>query len=231
MSAPSAPRPHGALVGLAIGVLLTAVPAALWLAGTAPAISPTGAAASRPAEIGPATSGSTVNGPAANGPVAVGPPAAAAGSGPGQQAPPTRIRLAGIDVDAAVVPVGVDGRGEMAVPEDVRTIGWYRFGPGPGAAGSSVFAGHVDDRVQGRGAFYRLTDMAVGDPVQVQLADGRELRFRVSGVERIEKSQLPTGELFARTGPPRMTLITCGGEFDRAAGHFRDNVVIRADPE
>jgi hypothetical protein len=222
MPASSAPRSRGALVRLVIGILLTAVPAALWWAGTAPA-----------AVAGGATQTGTVpvNMP---GPVpseSAGPPGPIAGVGPGQQATPIRIRLASIDVDAAIVPVGVDGGGEMAVPEDVRTIGWYRFGPGPGAAGSSVLAGHVDDRVQGRGAFYRLTDLAAGDPVLVRLADGRELRFRVSDVERIEKSQLPTGELFARTGPPRLTLITCGGEFDRAAGHFRDNVVIRAEPD
>jgi hypothetical protein len=59
----------------------------------------------------------------------------------------------------------VDARGEMAVPEDVRETGWYRFGPAPGSgAGSSVVSGHVDDRVQGRGAFYRLVDLAVGEP-------------------------------------------------------------------
>ncbi len=125
----------------------------------------------------------------------------------------------------------MDDRGEMAVPQDVRTVGWYRFGPGPGAAGSSVLAGHVDDRIQGHGAFYRLAELAVADPVRVLLADGTELRFRVREVERIDKAQLPVEQLFARTGPPRLTLITCGGEFDRAAGRFRDNVVIRAEPD
>jgi Sortase domain len=220
MFASSAPRQRGALVGLVIGILLTAVPAALWLAGTAPA------AIARPA----AQTGTVPVNPPGPVPTELGGPGPAARVGPGPQVIPTRIRLASIDVDAPIAPVGVDG-GEMAVPEDVQTIGWYRFGPGPGAAGSSVLAGHVDDRVQGHGAFYRLIDMIVGDPVQVRLSDGRELRFRVSDVQRIMKSQLPTGELFARAGPPRLTLITCGGEFDRAAGHFRDNVVIRAEPE
>jgi LPXTG-site transpeptidase (sortase) family protein len=222
MTASRAPLPRGALIGLVLGVLLTAVPAALWLAGTAPA------SIARPvAQTGTVP----VNPP---GPVpteVVGPSGASAAVAPGEPAVPTRIRLASIDVDAAVEPVGVDGGGEMAVPEDVRTIGWYRFGPGPGADGSTVLAGHVDDRLQGHGAFYRLTDVVAGDPVQVQLSDGRDVRFRVSEVERIEKSQLPTGALFARTGPPRLTLITCGGEFDRVARHFRDNVVIRAVPE
>ena len=56
-----------------------------------------------------------------------------------------------------VTPVGVDDRGRMDVPFDIRTVGWYRFGPGPGATtGSAVLSGHVDDRDQGYGAFHRL---------------------------------------------------------------------------
>ena len=151
---------------------------------------------------------------------------------PGDQvAAPTRVRLAAIDVDAAVVDVGVDGLGEMEVPEDVTTVGWYRFGPGPGSpAGSSVLSGHVDDRVQGPGAFYTLTDVAVGDPVQVDLADGTVVDYRVDTVERIDKSELPLERLFARDGAPVITLVTCGGDFDREARSYRENVVVTAVP-
>jgi len=155
--------------------------------------------------------------------------ATAAASDPGDVAPPARIRLPSLGVDTAVVAVGVDARGEMAVPEDVRETGWYRFGPAPGsAAGSSVVSGHVDDKVQGRGAFYRLVDLAVGDPVVVTTAAGADLAFRVSAVRRIPKSTLPVDELFARDGPPHLTLVTCGGTFDRALGSYRDNVVVTA---
>ena len=156
---------------------------------------------------------------------------AAAASDPGNVAPPARIRLPSLGVDTAVVAVGVDARGEMAVPEDVKETGWYRFGPAPGsAAGSSVVSGHVDDKVQGRGAFYRLVDLAVGDPVVVTTAAGVDLAFRVSAVRRIPKSALPVDELFARDGPPHLTLVTCGGAFDRALGSYRDNVVVTAAP-
>lgn len=150
----------------------------------------------------------------------------------GNPAPPARIRLPSLDVDAAVVAVGVDGRGEMAVPEDVRATGWYRFGPAPGSAtGSSVVSGHVDDRVQGRGAFYRLVDVAVGDPVIVTTTAGVDLDYRVSTVRRIPKTALPVDEIFVREGPPHLTLVTCGGVFDRASGNYRDNIVVTASPD
>ena len=74
--------------------------------------------------------------------------------------PPVRVRLPALGVDAPVAPVGVDDRGRMAVPLDVATVGWYRFGSGPGATeGSAVLSGHVDDREQGYGAFHKLGDL------------------------------------------------------------------------
>jgi LPXTG-site transpeptidase (sortase) family protein len=203
----------GAVAGLVIGILLLTVPGAVWLAQRPPPLP--AAVAVAPAPVAVSASG-----------VAATTPAAA----PEEPAAPIRIRLPTLGTDAPVVPVGVDERGEMAVPDDVRTVGWYRFGPVPGTAGSSVLAGHVDDRIQGRGAFYRLVELAPGDPVLVGSADGTERRYLVADVERVDKTRLPTAQLFARDGPPLLTLITCGGEFDRAAGHFRDNVVVHARP-
>ena len=119
----------------------------------------------------------------------------------------------------------------MAVPNDVRTVGWYRFGPRPGAtSGSSVLSGHVDDRVQGRGAFAKLADVKPGDPVEVELADGAPLGYRVRTIERVAKDALPTDRLFARSGPPRITLITCGGAFDWTTRTHTENVVVTAEP-
>ena len=103
-----------------------------------------------------------------------------------------RVRLPALEVDAPVTPVGVDDRGRMEVPFDVDTVGWYRFGPGPGSAeGSAVLSGHVDDRDQGYGAFHRLGDLAPGDPVAVELGDGGVLAYRVETVTRVPKPDLP----------------------------------------
>ena len=150
---------------------------------------------------------------------------------PAPPAPPARLRIGTIAVAAPVVAVGVDQRGAMAVPNDVRTVGWYRFGPRPGAtSGSSVLSGHVDDRVQGRGAFAELADVKPGDPVEVELADGTPLGYRVRTIERVAKDALPTDRLFARSGPPRITLITCGGAFDWTTRTHTENVVVTAEP-
>ncbi len=145
--------------------------------------------------------------------------------------PPVRLRIPAIDVTATVNPVGVDGNGDFAVPPSVDEVGWYRFGPGVEAtAGSVVIAGHVDSAEQGRGAFFRLRELDRGDRLTVTGDDGVTRNYRVVAREEYRKTKIPLDRYFARDGKPRLTLITCGGPFDRAAGHYRDNIVVTAVP-
>jgi hypothetical protein len=150
---------------------------------------------------------------------------------PGAQQPvPVRLAVPGRGVDAAVDVVGVEPDGQMTLPDDVDRVGWYRFGPAPGADGSAVIAGHVDDREQGLGAMAPLREAEVGDEVLVTDSAGTATRWRVVSRELIEKQVLPLDRLFAREGPPRLTLITCGGPFLPEFGSYRDNVVVVAEP-
>jgi LPXTG-site transpeptidase (sortase) family protein len=207
----SRPGRRRALAGLLAGLALLIVPAGVWLATMPQAARPAPAVVAPPEPV-----------PATAAPVPAVPTAPAA---------PVRIRIDGIGVDAPVGPVGVDDKGRMEVPLDVATVGWYRFGPGPGATeGSAVLSGHVDDYEQGLGAFYRLGKLEVGATVTVQLADGTVLDYRVRNVERVAKPELPVGQVFARDGAPRLTLVTCGGDFNRAAGVYTENVVVTAEP-
>lgn len=144
---------------------------------------------------------------------------------------PLRLEVAAVGIDAAVVPVGIDPDGLMTVPEDVRTVGWYRWGGAPSSQlGTTVLAGHVDDRVQGRGAFFDLRVTEVGDEVTVTDQDGATTTWRVTGRRTYDKASLPVDQLYRRDGPPRLVLITCGGEFDRAARSYESNVVVEAEP-
>jgi len=224
------PQHRWALAGLVIGLVLVTGPVALWSSG-APWFGGAGSGSSGGdprAEISAPVAGPVL--PAD--PVVDRDPVAGAAAEAAAPAAPVRIRLVDLGVDVPVVDVGVDDKGEMAVPEDVRTVGWYRFGPGPGAAaGSAVLSGHVDDRVQGRGAFYRLPELATGNLVEVDLADGTRLRYRVRTVERVAKSDLPVDRIFARDGNPTLTLVTCGGNFDWTTRRYRENVVATAEPE
>jgi hypothetical protein len=144
--------------------------------------------------------------------------------------PPQRLVIPSLRVTARVVPVGVAG-GDLEVPADPLTAGWYRFGPGlDEAAGSMVIAGHVDTRERGTGAFFRLRDLTPGARIDLTGPGGGIRTYRVVAREANPKSAAPLGRYFARDGAPRLTLITCGGPFDTRIGRYRDNLVITAEP-
>ncbi|MGY1605070.1 class F sortase [Geodermatophilus sp. SYSU D00815] len=143
---------------------------------------------------------------------------------------PVRLTVPSLGIDAPVEPVGVAPDGRMQIPDDVDVAGWYRFGPPPGSGGNAVLAGHVDDTEQGLGALAPLRGAAAGTEVLVGDGAGATTRWRVVSRELLPKQQLPLDALFAREGPPRLVLVTCGGPFDAASGSYRDNVVVVAEP-
>ncbi|MGA0933102.1 MAG: class F sortase [Candidatus Nanopelagicales bacterium] len=144
---------------------------------------------------------------------------------------PVQIRIPAIDVRTAVDVVGLDVAGQVQVPEDVSRAGWYRFSSKPGSGeGSTVIVAHVDGVDQGAGVFYDLRKVRPGDTVTVTRADDRTMTYEVVAREVFDKDRVPLRELFSRSGPERLTLITCGGPFDPASLEYTDNVVVTAVP-
>ncbi len=150
---------------------------------------------------------------------------------PDLYAVPRRVRVPAIDVSTSIVPVALDENDALEVPDDIRIVGWYELGVPPGAdRGSAVLVAHRDGREQGRGVFYRLGELSPGDRVFVRDDAGESLEYRVVSRESILKKKLPYDELFAVDGPPRLTLISCGGYYDPGNGGYQDNVVVVAVP-
>jgi sortase (surface protein transpeptidase) len=145
--------------------------------------------------------------------------------------PPARLEVPDVGLDMPVLPMGVDDSGAMALPADTADAGWYRFGPAPREAGTTVIAAHVDSRIHGLGAFARLRDVPENAAVTVTTADGTRRTYRVERIERTPKTEVPLELLFDRGGPERLVLVTCGGRFDRGTGHYVDNVLVTALPE
>jgi hypothetical protein len=149
------------------------------------------------------------------------------------RAVPLHVRIGAITVDAPIVSVGLEDDGAMEIPERVSEIGWYdpqEIGVTPGAVGTAVLAGHVDSRSQGRGALYFLRELRVGDVVELDLSDGTTQQWVITDVIQYPKDVLPFAEVFVWSGPPRLAVITCGGEFDRTSRSYRDNIVVYAEP-
>ena len=143
-------------------------------------------------------------------------------------APPVAVHVPAIGVDAPLDPLGRNPDGTIQLPAWGRA-GWWAGGPKPGQPGPAVILGHVDSP-DGPAVFRRLGELGAGDEVAVTLADGSTVRFAVERVERHPKTAFPTEAVYGPSLEAGLRLVTCGGEFDRATGHYVDNVVVFAAP-
>jgi hypothetical protein len=150
---------------------------------------------------------------------------------PDEVQPPRRVSIASVDISMKVRATGVTSDGQMELPNDPRTIGWYRFGALPGDdRGSAVLGGHVDSVRYGTGPLARLAAVQEGARITVTGADGQRIDYRVTSVERITKSALPVDRLFAPDVDHRLVVVTCGGRYLPEAGGYEDNIVVIAEP-
>lgn len=142
---------------------------------------------------------------------------------------PVRIRIPAIGVNAPVTQVGLNADGTVQVPplSAHNLTGWYKYGVTPGQRGASVILGHVDS-VTGLSVFFKLKDLRKGEKIYVTLADGQVATFVIDGLQKAAKTTFPTSAVYGKLKYPGLRLVTCGGDFDPATGHYLDNIIVYA---
>lgn len=199
----SAPQPSPAAAGTIDGAS-TDTPSP---SGTA------ASAASSAAATAPATPSPTTSGPVL--------PASA----------PVSLSIPAISVTSPLPPVGRNADGSIVVPQPgphYDQAAWYKYSPTPGELGPSVIEGHIDSAANGPSVFFHLGDLKPGDTIDVTRADHQVATFAVNAVRSYPKDAFPTLTVYGNTDHAALRLITCGGSFDSATGHYRNNIVVFA---
>ena len=147
-----------------------------------------------------------------------------------RRSPPVSVAIPAIGVQSALLRLGLNPDGTIQVPDLTTSAGeaaWYKYSVTPGQLGTSIIEGHVDSLL-GPAVFYRLGALHPGDRIDVRLADGITAAFRVTGVRQYTKAQFPTKIIYGPTNYASLRLVTCGGTFDFATGHYLSSVVVFA---
>ncbi|MFF3401261.1 class F sortase [Streptomyces sp. NPDC002659] len=141
---------------------------------------------------------------------------------------PVRLRIPEIRVDAPVMPLGLAGDGSLEVPPaaDRNLAGWWRDGTTPGAKGTAIVAGHVDN-ARGRSVFYSLGALKKGHRIEVTRRDGRTAVFTIDAIEVYDADSFPDAKVYGPKGRAELRVITCGGGFTEKTG-YKGNVVAFA---
>ena len=197
--------------------------------GAVQVTTPAGSDAPGPALEDPATvpaAGSTVDDSLDPAAPEGAPQVAAAAPLPGSR--PVRLQIPALGVDTGLLDLGLQADGTLEVPPDGASVGWFTGAPTPGAMGPAVIVGHVDWAGE-LGLFYYLKDLTSADDITVTRADGTQARYRVTSNEEFPKDEFPTDAVYGNIDHAGLRLITCGGEFDRQARSYTDNIIVFAD--
>jgi sortase (surface protein transpeptidase) len=145
---------------------------------------------------------------------------------------PVRVIIPAIGVNAPVISEGTDSSGALQVPPlsgpQASDVGWWDGGSAPGQDGPAVLAGHIDSAAAGPLVFWNLHKLVAGDSVETVLANGSKVWFKVTVLQEVSKNAFPTQQVYGPTSGPTLRLITCGGTFSSAAGHYQDNLIVYA---
>jgi sortase (surface protein transpeptidase) len=142
---------------------------------------------------------------------------------------PVRVRIPSIGVDAPLTGLGLTDKGSLDVPPpaDPNLAGWYEDGVTPGAVGTALIVGHVDNK-KGPAVFYPLGALKKGHTIDVDRADGRTAVFTVDAVEVYDDAHFPDEKVYGPSDRPELRVLTCGGGYDRDEGGYQGNVVVFA---
>ncbi|MCM3688706.1 class F sortase [Kocuria rosea] len=153
----------------------------------------------------------------------------------------TRARVCSpsLGIDAMLEAVGTDESGNLAVPtrEDHAAIGWYSASAPIGAEeGNTVLAGHVDYPYSAP-ALGTLYTAQPGQKLWISDGTGNVHSYTVVAVREPTPRTEPPMDVFALTGEPGLSLITCSGDYVQPDGSptwsYTNNLIVdlALDPE
>ena len=148
--------------------------------------------------------------------------------------PPTRLAIEAIGVDAPVINLGLDPELIPEVPSTGAEVGWYDFSAKPGTGSNVVLAGHVtwDKRPA---VFWSLGEIKEGDLIHLTTGRGDQMVYEVTANLLVDPSDPESLQLIYPTDTEMLTLVTCGGTFNRDAGarfggEYTHRAIVQATP-
>lgn len=151
-----------------------------------------------------------------------------------EQAPsvlPVRLKIPAIQVDAAVLSVGLAPDGAMDVPKGPTDVAWFDKGALPGENGSAVMAGHFGWKDNIPAVFDDLSTLRKGDKIYVENDTGEMTTFVVRE-SRLFGEQGNAAEVFSSSdGKAHLNLITCEGVWNKETKSYSERLVVFADKE
>ena len=147
---------------------------------------------------------------------------------------PDRPRYLSIErlgiVNARVLPMGVNEKGELGTPNNIFDVGWYYDSGKPGKGGTLLVDGH-NGGPHVQGVFKALPSLSEGDIIVVERGDGTIFQYSVVENIAVPLSQsndyMATAMRSPMAGKESITLISCAGEWSQAQRTYLSRQFVR----
>ncbi|KGX86136.1 hypothetical protein N783_12510 [Pontibacillus marinus BH030004 = DSM 16465] len=123
--------------------------------------------------------------------------------------------------------VGLDKKGRMGTVEDPKTLSWYN------TKGHNVqnllLSSHRDWNGE-LGILYGLESWETNQQLTLTFQDGEQKPYRLADVKVYHKDNVPKDVMKLQEGDPRVTVITCTGDFHPNDGGYDKRAIAIFEP-
>lgn len=128
-----------------------------------------------------------------------------------------------------VDPVGLNQYGQMGTVRAYNRAGWLQTSGTPTTGGNIIIAGH--NKYSGRLGYFDVvkSSLEVGDIVVLKLENNENAYYMVESINKWRYDEVPD-YVMQVWGEPRLTLITCYGDFNSSVGTSMHRVIAICRP-
>ena len=125
---------------------------------------------------------------------------------------PRALYIDKLHVAARILPMSVNTDGSVQSPLNIFDSGWYNGSVQPGQIGAMFIDGHASGPTH-QGLFGNLSQLAVGDTLQVEKGDGTRLTYKVVHTDIVDKDAVDMKSMLLPYGHTSrgLNLMTCAG--------------------
>ena len=140
---------------------------------------------------------------------------------------PSQLNIPSVGISSTIKPVGRDASNAMALPDSLTESGWYKDGATPGNPGKAVLAAHTGYPNK-PSQFRKLEQLNPKDTFTITDIAGTTASFEIIQKATYKPDEAPLDSIFGESPTPRLTLITCAGEWQSASHTYSHRLVIFA---
>lgn len=142
---------------------------------------------------------------------------------------PVYVYFPDYDITCPVDPVGYNWNGSMGTVRAHNRAAWLKTSGTPVDGGNIILAGH--NKYSGKLGYFDVvkSKMKLNDIVMIKTAAGETFYYAVVSIDTYPYDAVPYS-VMESGGDPRLTLITCLGDFDHSIGTSKHRVVAVCMP-